>query len=83
MSPQEDLLDRMRASPHGWKQRDIDSMLLSYGFRKVERGDHTWYRHDALPPGSVVSVPRHRSVKAVYIKQAVKAADLVRGMPDA
>jgi predicted RNA binding protein YcfA (HicA-like mRNA interferase family) len=73
----DDLLDKMRRSPHGHKQGGFKRMLEHYGFEKSEGGSHTTYTHELLGAGHVVRVPRHRKVRDYVAKQAVAAIDSV------
>ena len=72
-----DLLEKMRRSPHGHRQRDFARMLGYYGFEANEGGSHTMYTHELLKAGHVVLVPRHRRVRDFVARQAVAAIDLV------
>lgn len=72
-----DLLEKMRRSPHGHSPRDFARLLGHFGFKRLEKTNHTVYRHELLAPGVVVTVPRHRPVKSYVARQAVSAVDSV------
>ena len=72
-----DLLEKMRRSPDGHSFRDFQRLLLHYGFVKNEGGNHTVYGHELLDEGRVVTVPRHRSIRAHVARKAVAAVDFI------
>lgn len=72
------LLERMDSSPHDWGEGDLERLLLHFGFWKKEGGNHTIYRHELLPDGQVVVVPRHRNVRAHVVRKAVRAVKMVK-----
>jgi len=78
MASGEALLEKMRRAPHGNTPGDIERLLSHFGFKKQEGANHSIFRHDALPPGEVVTVPRHRPVRAYVARRAVKAVDSIR-----
>jgi hypothetical protein len=63
------LLERARRAPNGWRARDVHRLLGAFGFEFFEGGDHRIYRHAEHPDLQVV-VPRHREVRSCYIRQA-------------
>lgn len=73
-----DLLEKMRRSPDGHSAATFERLLLHFGFKKSEQRNHTKYRHELSKPGAVVTVPRHRDVRAMVARQAVKLIDFVR-----
>lgn len=72
-----DLLEGIRRSPQDRKRQELDRVLSHFGFRKSEGANHTIYRHEHLPPGYVVIIPRHQTVRAYVARKVVKAVDLV------
>ena len=72
-----DLLEQIRRSPHGRSQGDLERLLKAFGFMKHAGKKHLIFRHELLPPGMVVTVPRHRSLRSHVARKAVKAIDLV------
>ena len=67
----EQLLERMKASPVGWSEQEIKSVLVGHGFKYREGGKHTVYQHEAHPELSI-SVPRHRDLRAWVARDVVK-----------
>ncbi|MEM7416804.1 MAG: type II toxin-antitoxin system HicA family toxin [Gemmatimonadota bacterium] len=55
----------------------IDRLLTRFGFEKSEQANHMKYRHELLPTGAVVTVPRHRRVRGYVARSAVAAVDSV------
>lgn len=71
------LLQRMRQSPSGWRQRDVHSVLRRAGFEVAPQvGGHDIFRHRTFTHVKV-TVARHREVKAYLVRQVVEAIDLV------
>ena len=73
-----DLLEKMRRSPDGYSAATYERLLRHFGFKKSEQKKHTKYRHELLKPGAVVTVPRHRKIRAHVARKAIKAIDFVR-----
>ena len=71
MDERDKLLQRARQSVHGWRLDDLDALYLSFGFEYKEGGSHRIYFHPAHPD-LVAPVPRHRDVKAVYVRLAIR-----------
>ena len=66
-----ELLQRMKASPVGWGEQDIKSVLVGHGFIYREGGKHTVYQHENHPE-LTISVPRHRDLRAWVARDVVK-----------
>lgn len=77
MTTRERLLESVRASPGGQRDGVLGRLLERYGFVKHEGGRHTIFRHERMPAGAVVVVPRHNQLKAYVAKQVVAAIDLI------
>jgi len=68
------LLGKMRRSQAGYTPKDIERLLKSCGFKKIEGGSHTLYRHPDFPE-LAATIPRHPEVGTIYVKQAVELVD--------
>jgi hypothetical protein len=69
MSKAEKLHARMKSNPLGWRIDDLSVLASHYGLyanRPGKGGSHVTFR---APDGSKVTVPDHRPVKPVYVKQ--------------
>jgi len=72
----EDLLDRMRRHPVGWRYAELARMLRRSGFAESARGSHRTWRH---PAGiSVTLVDRPGDVLALYVRKVVAAVTRAR-----
>lgn len=71
MDEAEKLLERMKATRFGWKERDLESLYLGFGFEMREGTNHRIYWHPRFPELYAV-VPRHRQVKGQYVTIAIK-----------
>lgn len=76
MSAAQRLLDRMRATKHGWKPRDFRRLYEGFGFERHEGGGHTIYQHPDYPM-LVATVARHQTLATGYAVDAVKLIDLL------
>lgn len=78
--PQDKLLTRMKNNPRGdWKISHVETLAKRYGFsinRPRGGGSHVILRHDS---GKRLSVPAHRPIKPVYIRQLVQIIEEVEG----
>lgn len=71
MGQREKLLEHLRRNPGNVRFAELDRLLRWYGFEcRQPRGgsSHYVYYRKGCPP---LTVPRHRSLKAVYVKQAL------------
>jgi hypothetical protein len=69
-----DLAADMRNNPIGWKLRDLDHLLIGYGFTLKQGGSHRKYEFPGMKPEIV---PRHTEVDPNYIRSALAAIDLI------
>lgn len=75
MSKREKLIERMKNNPKDVPFEDIDSLLIYYGFTR-QGTKHYFYTHPAV--SEVVTIPRHKPIKAVYIERALRVIDEVK-----
>lgn len=76
----DDILQGMRDNPHeDWGLEDFRTLLEGHGFVRSAQEEYVLYRHDSLPAGGVVAVPkdRHRRNREHVAGKAVAAVDLV------
>jgi hypothetical protein len=52
-------------------------LLTHFGFEMIEGKKHTLYHHPELPDDTMVSVPRHRDLRAWAVRDAVIVVDRV------
>lgn len=69
-----DLLEKMRASKAGWKERDLNRLYTGFGFERVEGGSHILYVHPKYPMLRA-TVSRSSHLKIGYFATAVKLVD--------
>jgi len=72
----EKLRSKMLRSPNGWSGRDVVKLLSSYGFVDVEGAEHTNCYHEVYR-NLRLSVPRHKTVKPFYVREALRLVDEV------
>lgn len=70
------LLETIRRSPYDRTPREIERVLVHFGFEKTEGGSHTIYIHEQFDDVRV-TVPRHRVLREHVARSAVSAVDLV------
>ncbi|MGH8628454.1 MAG: type II toxin-antitoxin system HicA family toxin [Gammaproteobacteria bacterium] len=77
MAKTDKTLERMRNNPRGWRIESLEAVAVRFGIvvRKPP-GSHVVFQHEA----SVleVSVPAHRPIKPVYVKQFLALIDDIR-----
>ena len=70
------LLERMRANPRNdWRMRNVETLANRYGLsitRPKGGGSHVTLHHKS---GAKLTIPDHRPIKPVYIKELVKMID--------
>jgi hypothetical protein len=67
-----ELADAMRNNAVGWKLRDLDHLLIGYGYTLDQGGKHRKYEFPGMKPQIV---PRHTEVDPNYVKSALEAID--------
>lgn len=73
-----ELLKKLRRSRGDCSRAEIVRLLKHFGFQLHEGANHSMFTHELLPPGMVVTVPRHRRLKSWVARDAVEAVDLVK-----
>jgi hypothetical protein len=78
MSSADKLLENMRNNPRDWRIENLITIASKYG---IEVRNHGGSHHIFSFPGIelAVSVPAHRPIKPVYIRQFVTLVDQARG----
>lgn len=70
------LLESMRNNPRNWRIEQLQTVARQFGMAvRCEGGSHHVFSHDAV--ADIVSVPAHRPIKPVYVRQFVTLADKV------
>ncbi len=68
------LLENMRRSKSGWKQKDIESLYFSFGFLITHGKSHDIVKHPKYLHLRT-TLPRHNEIAKVYIEIAVSLVD--------
>ena len=78
MSQADKQLEAMRNNPRDWRIETLISLAVKYG---IEIRNHGGSHHIFSSPGIelAISVPAHRPIKPVYIRQFVSLVDQVKG----
>ncbi len=72
------LLDRMRDSPRGdWRIGDVEALCGAFGVdcTPPSKGSHYKVKHHGQQ--DILTIPAHRPIKAVYIRDLVEFLDRV------
>jgi predicted RNA binding protein YcfA (HicA-like mRNA interferase family) len=72
------ILEQMRNNPRDWRIESLEMVAKRFGIVvRKPAGSHVIFQHDA----SVleVSVPAHRPIKPVYVKQFLALLDDIQG----
>lgn len=60
----------MRLNPHGWRIEELSVAAREHGFAvRPAKGSHVAF---TAPKGRHLTVPAHRPVKAIYVKQLIR-----------
>lgn len=77
MSQIQKLLQAIKRNPKDVPWEDIDRLLRYYGFEcRHQGGSHYTYYHSELE--EILTIPRRRPVKAVYVKQALRLIEKLK-----
>jgi predicted RNA binding protein YcfA (HicA-like mRNA interferase family) len=77
MSGDDKLIAKMRNNPHDWQIVTLVSLAEKIGIEvKSHGGSHYIFSHPNVPFHS--SVPSHRPIKPVYVKQFIELMDAVK-----
>lgn len=77
MGTSEKQLEQMRQNPHDWRIEKLITVAVRYG---IEIRNHGGSHHIFSFPGIelAVSIPAHRPIKPVYIRQLANLIDQAR-----
>ena len=72
------LLAAMRANPRDWRVADVEQLCAAYGLACTppRKGSHYKVAHASIP--AILTIPAHRPIKPVYIRELVAFVDQVR-----
>lgn len=77
MSGADKLMAKMRNNPRDWRIDTLIGVAEKYGVEiRHHGGSHYVFSHPAY--ASLVTVPAHRPIKPVYIKQFIDLIDQVK-----
>lgn len=79
MANAEKLLERMRSNPRDWRIGDVVSVCKRFGIACTapRKGSHYKVKHDSM--AEILTIPAHRPIKPVYIRDLVRFIDAVKG----
>lgn len=71
------LFEAMRNNPRDWRIEQLQTVARQFGLAvRCEGGSHHVFSHDVVM--DIVSVPAHRPMKPVYMRQFVALVDRVK-----
>lgn len=71
------LLDAMHRNPLDWRIEQLQTVARQFGVSvRCEGGSHHVFSHPKV--SDIVSVPAHRPVKPVYVRQFMALVDKVK-----
>ena len=72
------LLEAMRANPRDWRIGDVERLYAQFGLSCAppRKGSHYKVKHRAV--AAILTIPAHRPIKPVYIRELVGFVDTVR-----
>ncbi len=78
MAESVDLLERMRRSKNGWKERDLERPFVGFGFEREEGKKHILYTHPRYPDLMATVTRSSGGLPVGYISKAVRLIDEVQ-----
>lgn len=80
MSHYKKLYDKMKNNPRNTRFKDIDKLLTKVGgfTRRNPRGGSSHYTYSHSDLIDIITIPKDRPVKPIYIKRALNAFDVVK-----
>lgn len=81
MANADKLLDRMRSNPRDWRIEDVRGVREGFGIACTapRKGSHYKVKHAGVT--EILTIPAHRPIKPVYVRELVRFIDIVREMP--
>lgn len=79
MTKLDKLYARIVRNPKNVEFAEIDKILKRYGFKRRQPGrgsSHYTYYHPTIP--DILTIPKDKPVKAVYIKEAIIAIEKLK-----
>lgn len=73
----EKLLDRAKIGQSNWKRQEIDRLFKGFGFTIRSGRSHDIVSHPDHPDLRQ-TLPRHRKVKPVYVRNAVRLIEILK-----
>jgi predicted RNA binding protein YcfA (HicA-like mRNA interferase family) len=75
----DDLLERMRANPRDWRIEDVIRACRAAGATCTppRKGSHYKVKHETA--SAILTIPAHRPIKPVYIRELVRFLDALAG----
>lgn len=75
MGKADKILRKMRNNPRDWRIDSLKTVARTYGIEWRQPGSsHVTFRHTN---GNKITVPAHRPIKPIYIKQFVRFIDTI------
>ncbi|MDP9056765.1 MAG: type II toxin-antitoxin system HicA family toxin [Pseudomonadota bacterium] len=80
MANADKLIEKMRTNQRDWRIEDIGTLCEAYGvdFSAPRKGSHYKVKHSGV--AQILTIPAHRPIKPVYIRELIKFIDAVRGV---
>ncbi|MDY7523565.1 type II toxin-antitoxin system HicA family toxin [Sphingomonas sp. 10B4] len=80
MANADKLLERMRANPRDWRIEDVAALCDGFGIACAppRKGSHYKVKHVERP--EILTIPAHRPIKPIYIRELVRFVDAVQGL---
>ena len=79
MANAEKLLERMRSNPRDWRVEDVVSVCNGFDIACTapRKGSHYKVKHESM--AEILTIPAHRPIKPVSIRELVRFIDTVTG----
>lgn len=79
MARADKLLEAMRANPRDWRIEDVVTACEGFGIACTapRKGSHYKVKH--VERNEILTIPAHRPIKPIYIRDLVRFIDAVQG----
>jgi len=79
MANPEKLLTQMRNNPRDWRIEDIITVCMAFGIECTPPRNGSHYKVKHAKRIEIMTIPAHRPIKPIYIRELIKFIDAVQG----
>lgn len=80
MAAADKLLDHMRQNQRDWRIEDVVTVCAAHGIACTPPRAGSHYKVKHVDQADILTIPAHRPIKPIYIRELVRFIDIVRGI---